>query len=257
MSHPCRAFALILLLLVCLLVTAPARLLGLVLSPGQVLMQGFSGTLWQGKASRCLVKTQAGYLHLGAVGWHLDPLSLLLLSPRLTLDSNWGSQTLATGMVLRGSDAVDLYEMEANIPADLLRQFVPVSLAGVLSVQLSQLKLRAGLPIEGAGRLVWQDGSWNSPTGPVPLGSYALDFKQVADAGLEAELVTLAGVVGAQGSVQLRGRSYDIDITVRSKGGLDERLRQALSLLARPVGQGYRIKLDGELQEPPGQGSEE
>jgi hypothetical protein len=49
--------------------------------------------------------------------------------------------------------------------------------------------------------------------------------------------------------VLLEDRSYDVDITVRSEGGLDERLQQALSLVARPVEQGYRIKLDGEFQD--------
>ena len=170
MSRMLGALALVLLLLICLLATSPARLLGLVLPSGQVVMQGFDGTLWQGKASRCLVRTPAGYLHLGAVSWQLSPLSLLLFAPRLTLESRWGNQTLNTGLVLRGGADVDLAALDASIPADLLRQFVPVSLAGVLSVQLDQLNLRSGWPVEGAGRLVWQRGGWNSPSGPIAVG---------------------------------------------------------------------------------------
>lgn len=249
MSRILGAFALVVLLLVCLLATSPARLLGLVLPSGQVVMQGFSGTLWQGKASRCIVRTPAGFLHLGAVSWQLSPASLALLAPRLTLESRWGNQTVSTGLVLRGGDDVDLYGLEATFPADLLRQFVPVSLAGVLSVQLEQLQLRDGWPVEAAGRLVWQGGGWNSPSGPIPLGSYALDFSQPPGSALAGEVVTLAGAVSAEGRVLLEDRSYDVDITVRSEGGLDERLQQALSLMARPVEQGYRIKLDGEFQD--------
>ncbi len=247
MSRTLRVVALTLLLLICLVLTIPARLLGLLLPGDELVMQGFNGTLWRGSASRCLASTPAGYLHLGAVSWELNPLSLLLFAPRLTLDSKWGNQTLATGLVLRGGDDVDIHDLEASIPADLLRQFVPVSLSGALSVQLQQLSVRDGLPVEGAGRLVWQGGGWNAPSGPLPLGSYALDFQQAEGAALLGEVVTLAGEVSAEGTVQLQGKSYNIDILLVGENGLDERLQQALSLMARPVEGGYRLKLNGEF----------
>jgi hypothetical protein len=129
----------------------------------------------------------------------------------------------------------------------LLRQFVPVNLAGVFSLQVKHLHLSGGVPLAGEGRIVWQGGAWNAPNGPVPLGSYALQFAQQEDAALIGEVISLSGAVDAQGSVQLQGRNYDIDITVQSEGGLDQRLAQALSLMARPVDQGFHIKLDGEF----------
>ena len=246
-SRTIRALALALLLLACLLATAPARLLGLLLPAEMVIMQGFSGTLWRGKVSRAMVQTPAGLLHLGAVKWRLSPLSLLLFSPQLSLDSDWGSQTLVTDLVLHGGQDVDLTALEATIPADLLRQFVPVELAGVLQLQSELLVLRGGVPVEGKGRLVWLNGGWDSPTGPVPLGSYALDFSQSPDAALMGQVLTLAGEVAAQGSLELAGRSYGIDITVRNEAGLDQRLQQALSLVARPVEDGFRIDLNGDF----------
>jgi len=246
-SRTIRASALALLLLVCLLATAPARLLGLLLPSEMIIMQGFSGTLWRGKASRCMVQTPAGLLHLGVVKWRLSPWSLILFSPHLSLDSDWGSQTLITDLVLHGGQDVDLTALEATIPADLLRQFVPVELAGVLQLQSEILVLRGGVPVEGKGRLVWLNGGWDSPSGPVPLGSYALDFSQPPDAALVGQVLTLAGEVTAQGSVELEDRSYGVDITVQSEAGLDVRLQQALSLVARPVENGFRINLNGDF----------
>lgn len=246
-SRTIRASALALLLLVCLLATAPARLLGLLLPSEMVIMQGFSGTLWRGEASRCMVQTPAGLLHLGVVKWRLSPWSVILFSPHLSLDSDWGSQTLITDLVLHGGQDVDLTALEATIPADLLRQFVPVELTGVLQLQAEILALRGGVPVEGKGRLVWLNGGWDSPSGPVPLGSYALDFSQAPDAALVGQVLTLAGEVTAQGSVELENRSYGIDITVQSEGGLDMRLQQALSLVARPVEKGFRINLNGDF----------
>jgi hypothetical protein len=247
MARSLGIIVLVIALLAVLLATAPARLLGYLLPADQLVLQGFSGTVWRGSAARCLVQAGPGLLHLGAVDWELRPLSLLWLAPRLTLNSRWGGQTVTATLVLHGGEDVELYDLSANVPADLLRQFVPVALDGVLSLQLEQLELRDGLPIEGSGRLVWQNGTWLAPNGPVPLGSYALTFSQARGAALVGEILTLAGPVTAEGGVVLEQRNYKIDLLVEGEGSLDDRLRQALSLMARPVGSAYRMELDGDF----------
>lgn len=247
LARPLGIIVLLALLLLVLLATAPARLLGYVLPADQVILQGFSGTVWSGSASRCLVQVGPGFLHLGAVDWELQPLSLLWLAPRMTINSRWGGQTLSTGLVLHGGQDVEIYDLSANVPADLLRQFVPVALEGVLSLQAQALELRDGLPVEGAGRLVWQNGAWLAPNGPVPLGTYALEFSQARGAEMVGQILTLAGPITAEGGLQLEQRSYSVDILIEGEGALDDRLRQALSLMARPVGQAYRLELSGQF----------
>ncbi len=246
MSRVTWGGALALLLCISLVASAPARLLRLVLPGEQVLMQGFGGTVWRGSASRCLVRAGSGYLHLGTLRWSLDPLSLLLLAPRLTLSSAWGSQVIAGEVVLRGLHDIELYDFEALVAADLLRQFAPVSLSGALSVQLDELRLRDGLPYSGGGRLVWQEGGWQSPRGLIPLGTYAVDVEQAPDA-LLGQVVTVTGPVEATGTVQLQGREYQGDILVSGSAPLDDQLEQALSLIAAPGPQGYRVVLNGEF----------
>ena len=247
MSRFAIGVALTLLLLLSLLVSAPARLLNWVLPGDQVLMQGFAGTLWRGSASRCLLQVGPGYLHLGAVQWSLEPLSLLLLAPRLALNSVWGNQVISGELVLRGRQDIDLYDIEAVVAADLLRQFAPVALTGSLSMQLSSLQLRDGLPHAGEGRLVWQNGGWQSPQGLLPLGSYALEYLQAPGAALEAEVLTLSGPLQASGSAQLQGRVYQVNILLGSQGPMDIQLEQALSLIAAPESGAYRMKLNGEF----------
>ena len=247
MSRFTWVIALAVLLLVSLVVSAPARLLGLFIPGQQVLMQGYSGTVWRGSASRALVQTGPGYLHLGAVQWSLDPVSLLLLAPRLTLNSAWGDQLIAGEVVLRGQRDIDLHEFEAAVSADLLRQFVPVALTGTLSAQVQDLQLRDGLPHSGAGRLVWQNGGWQSPQGLMPLGTYALDFQQAPGDLLQAQVVTVSGPLDASGTAQLQGKNYAVDVQVSSQLPMDARLEQALSLIAAPESGGYRVKLDGDL----------
>jgi len=243
------AWGLVLALLLCvsLVVSAPARLLNLVLPSEQVLMQGFGGTLWRGNASRVLVRVGPGYLHLGAVRWSLDPLSLLMLAPRLTLGSVRGNQVISGDLVLRGQQDIDLHAFEAVVSADLLRQFAPLALTGALSAQLDNLQLRNGLPHSGSGRLVWQNGGWESPGGLLPLGTYALDFHQAPEELLQAQVVTLSGPVEAEGTVQLQNRDYKVDILVSSQVAMDAQLEQALSLIAAPEPEGYRVKFNGEF----------
>ncbi len=247
MSRFIGGIALTILLLVSLVVSAPARLLGLFIPDQQVLMQGYTGTVWRGSASRALVQTEPGYLHLGAVQWSLDPVSLLLLAPRLTINSAWGNQLIAGQVVLRGQRDIDLHEFEAAVSADLLRQFVPVALTGTLSVQLQDLQVRDGLPHSGAGRLVWQNAGWQSPQGLMPLGTYALDFQQAPGDLLQAQVVTVSGPLDASGTAQLQGRNYAVDVRISSSLPMDGRLEQALSLIGAPESGGYRVKLDGDL----------
>ena len=239
------------LLLLCLVVSAPARLLGLLVPADVLVMQGLSGSLWRGSAARCLVAAGHGYIHLGSVTWRLLPLSLLTLSPTVDLKSRWGKQQISGRITLRDGENFAVHELEASVSAQLLRQFAPFLIDGHFSVNLASLIVRDGLPYSGKGRVLWQDAAWLSPRGPRALGSYALDFEQLEDQALAGEIVTITGPVDASGDIQLAGRSYAVDIFLRGGSGLDTQLQQAVSLFAQPVdgsdGLAYRIQLNGEL----------
>jgi hypothetical protein len=240
------------LLLLCLVLTAPAHLLGRLLPPGQLSAQGLSGSLWQGRASRVVLATDAGPLHLGEVDWRLRPWSLLTLAPRLAVDSRWGEQRLRTELVLYGADDIGLRDLSLTLDASLLRHLVPVALTGRLALDATLLRLRRGLPVEAEGRLVWQQAVWESPRGPLALGSYALDARQSGNGPLIAELLTLAGPVQAQGQLQLRDSHYSIALQIESETPWDPALQEALALLAQPVGAAYQLQLEGQLPPPGG-----
>lgn len=246
-SRTLRALVLAGFLLICLVATAPARLLGLILPDDEVVMQGFAGSIWRGEASRCMLRTPAGMLHLGAVQWRLSPLSLLLFSPKLHLESTWGNQIISSDITLRGAQDIDLGNLDAAVPASLLRQFAPIELAGQVQIQADSLALRDGFPVSGEGRLVWMNAAWLSPTGPMALGSYALDFSEGPAGSISGDVITLSGNVNAEGIARLDGKAYSVDITLTSEAGMDSRLRQALSLMARPVPNGFQVRLNGDL----------
>lgn len=227
--------------------TAPARLLGLVIPAEQIILSGFTGTLWRGSASRSLLAVPGGYLHLGSVEWQLQPLSLLLFAPRLHITSDWGQQRFSGKLVLHGSQDISLSDADARFSAGLVQQLAPLALSGDVSVQISSLQVQSGLVTGGEGRLVWERGAWLSPQGLLPLGTYAVDFNQQPDAPLIGEVLTLAGPITASGQAQLAGRVYALAIDVGSEAAMPANLQQALSLLARPINGGYRLELKGEF----------
>jgi hypothetical protein len=124
-----------------------------------------------------------------------------------------------------------------------------VGLGGSLSASFNHLLIRDSLPATGEGRLVWQEGAWQSQTGRLPLGSYAVDIVPAAGGGLEGTVLTLSGPVEAEGGLELLGRDYSVDILVGSQGSLDSQVERALSLIATPEERRYRIVLEGEFQD--------
>ena len=247
MSRLPWALALIVLFLVTMLANAPARLLARVLPAGQVVMQGFEGTVWDGSASRCIIQLPVGYLHLGSVRWSLSPWSLLTLAPRVQVESKWGQQTAAGALQLRGSQDLVVEDFEGRVGADLLRQFAPLAVGGSFTVQLAMLELKDGLPYQAEGRLVWQQATWLSSRGPVALGSYALDVAQPEGAALVGDVLTLNGPLEAKGEVRIDGRRYELDVFAGGDSALNAELRNALALLAAPEPGGYRVALEGEF----------
>jgi hypothetical protein len=152
--------------------------------------------------------------------------------------------------VLRGDRDVDLHDFEATVAADLLRQLAPVALGGNISAGFTRLVVRDGMPVGGEGRLVWQDGTWSSPTGQLTLGSYAVEFVDAGGGQLRGDVITLAGPVEAAGEVELDGQTYRVDVLVGGKRALDPRIGQALALIASPENGGFRLQLDGEFRQP-------
>lgn len=236
-----------LLLALLLVVRAPARLFSYLVPQEALLLQGVEGTLWQGSAARALLPTVGGYLHLGVMQWRLSPWSLLTLAPRVSVNSRWGNQQLSGVIVYHGEERIRLGEVDATLPATLVRQFLPLELRGDLSLLAGHLELREGLPYAADGRLVWHGGGWVSPQGPRSLGDYVVEFRQPAGEALVGDVTTLAGNLRAEGRVTLTGSEYDVDVLLAGEGLGDPQLRQALQLLAAPEGEGFRLSMQGSL----------
>jgi general secretion pathway protein N len=243
--RPFAAFSGVFLMI--LLVTAPARLLDVFLPADQLSLQGYSGSLWRGRASSASLAVAGGWLQLGELEWELSPLSLLLLSPRLQFESRWGRQMVVADVQISPSGSLQLRNTSLGFSATLVKQWLPVTLAGTLELLLVKMQVRDGMPVAGQGRLVWRDALWIGNRSRQALGDYVLEFTVEAGQQVRGTVTTLSGSVQVGGSFEVQGRSYSVDAMLNTEQGFDPELASALQLLAAPVDGGYQLTFSSEF----------
>ncbi len=238
---------LVLLFLMVLVLTAPARLVGYLLPADQLRLSGFSGTLWEGVASNAAIATPQGWLQLGRTHWSLSQLYLLALMPTVEFRSEWGQQQIGANIRLYPSGDTLVRGLRASFSASLIRHFMPVNLRGTLTLESPGLSIAGGVPAEGRGKLVWRQAFWRGVRGSQPLGDYALDFQVMAPATGAAQVKTLSGPIRIEGGLEVTGRQYTVDALLTSDEVIDPELSSALQLMAAPVDGGYRLKFNSEF----------
>ena len=235
------------LLLLILLVTVPARLLAFVLPADRIHLSGYSGTLWNGAAAQAALSIGPDWISLGSIQWSLSPLSLLMLSPRIELHSEWGRQRLEMDMRVSPGGALRVYRLDSRFPASLVRQWLPVQLRGDISLSVQDLALAGKTLKSGSGKLTWQRAYWIGNNSGQNLGDYLLEFRVGESGRLTAEISTLGGPVQAAGTLSVQGRSYSVDVRLGSREGFGMEIGSALQLMAAPVDDGYHLKFESKF----------
>lgn len=239
--------ALMVLFVVFMLISAPARLLGSLLPAKQLLAQGFRGSLWKGSADSVAIAVEGGYLQLGTVHWDLSPWSLLLLSPRMDVQSSWGSQRLEGHVTVYPGGDLFLRDLELSLDAALVKQWLPIHVDGQLSAIIQEMSIEDNQLAAGSGRLVWQRARWFGSGGAQPLGDYVAEFDIPAVGELSATLSTLSGPIDLQGQASVFGRAMTLDAKLTSERDFHPELAQTLQLVANPIDKGFHLKMTLDL----------
>jgi len=181
------------------------------------------------------------------VRWHVQGRSLLTLRPAVAVAATWPGQTASAVVSGWPGGAVRLSQLEARAPAALLSHWVPLQLGGTLDLQQTTLVLRDGSIASAQGRVVWDNAAWQGTGGVYPLGTYVLELGSTgAAAVVEGRILTLAGPVQADGELTVTAPgNYRLDVAIGPRNGLAEELEQALSLLAQPEPEHWRLQLSG------------
>ena len=233
------------LMIILLVIRAPASMIGFALSPA-VKATGYSGTVWQGAVAHVEIPLQARPFALGRITWTLNPMGLLW-GDLIRVQSDWGNQrvNVAASPALNGSFQIN--QAELRIDLGWLRQLLPLYVGGQVKADIEPLSITAdGIPTRANGRLVWENAAWRAIGGDVSLGSYAVDIT-TTDTGIRAGIITLKGALEVDGSVTIAGDNYRVMANLSGPAARNEAFQQAIALLAVPTGSGYRIELSGTL----------
>lgn len=240
-SHLRRyGYALVVTLFIFFLILAPARFL-MVLMPGGFLQSAgvIRGSLWEGNASSVVVSVNGNAIALGSVHWKIKPLSVLLLSPVMQIDSQWRQQRLFSEFQVAMSGNVQIDSLKLSVPAGIAKHWLPLNLGGQLILNATQIGVVDGALQGGEGILQWKNASWRADTGAVLLGNYQAKIS-VEDNVVMLSLDDKNEPVGASGWLQLSPDTYSADLSIISQ---HPAIGNALSLIATRNEGGYRLKL--------------
>ncbi len=208
-------------------------------APPRVELYGLEGSLSQGRAAGIVAN---GRPALTDLSWHLRPLWLLLGRADFALSGGGIDALLEGGVSVLPSGGINLHDLRYSGALKPLliaagQAFVPMD--GRVGLNVSQLKLRNGLPTTAEGTLNLQGLSWTLAKDPLLLG----DFQAVVapkPEGLVATISTLAGPLDASGEATLaQDRSYDLHLQVKAKAGANPMIVNLLRSLGQPDTQGY------------------
>ena len=140
-----------------------ARVLPWLPLPPELTLSGARGTLWQGEFDQ--ISWQGKVLQ--NVGWQLPVSSLLLFDPVVQLQFN-DKETLRGQAELGWSGGVRLRDVDLQADAAWLLSQAPVRLpvtaAGQLHLQLTELRMTADRCQQLNGTLLWRGAEVQSPT---------------------------------------------------------------------------------------------
>lgn len=232
----------LLVLVVALVVSFPARIAYQWASPPFVAMSGIDGTVWRGSARE--FSTNGVYLR--DLEWRMRPLQILTGRAVYDISGSPVSGFFASRVAIGLGGTVTLRDLNASVPLSMFERAANVpGLRGNASLQFERLELLNGRPsaIDGTFEVA---GLFVPMLAPTSLGGYRAEFF-TQNNGVVASVEDTDGVVDLAGSLQLnQDKSYAFLGQVGAKPATPEGLRRQLQYLGSANERGLReLRLEG------------
>ena len=231
-------------LVIGLIITFPARVAYQWFAPGELKLNGISGSIWRGAAAR----GSAGGVFLTNLKWRFRPLGLLTGKLQFATSSNPASGFLDADIALGAGGSLAMSDVAAAVSLAALADAFPLSgIEGDLSLQFEELVIRGGVPVEATGTI--NIANLVSPTlSATPLGDYRAEF-QTADNVILASVEAVSGVLELAGTIRLtQDRNYEFVGQVAAKPNAPHSITQQLHFLGTPNSRGQReFRIEGQL----------
>ena len=234
----------LLVFLVVLFVTFPARVAYQWLAPPEVKLSGITGSIWRGNA----VEGIAGGAYVRNVSWEIQPGSLFKGQVAFKASANPGSGILTATIAAKADGSLVISDLNGSVPLDLVHQtFQQNGIRGDVILQFATLTINNGLPVEADGSVTIADFF-------VPLlsasriGDFRADF-QSSNGGITGTVQDLSGVLDVEGTIELRSdRSYVFIGQVAPTAETPPSITNQLVFLGSPNNRGQRqFRFEGQL----------
>lgn len=234
----------VLIFVIGLIVTFPARVAVSLLPPSGIAISGIEGTIWRGSAREASVTG----IYLRDIKWRSLPLALLTGRLAYRVEATPVSGFVDTRLSVGLDRRLHLSELTAAIPLDLFSNAIGVpGLQGNASLNFERVELVDGLAIAADG--VMQVANLIVPVvGRDSLGSYIAEFRSQNN-GIVASIEDSDAVIDLAGSLQIRtDRSFQFLAQVVVTAATPEGIRQQLRFLPPPNDRGQQeLRLEGIL----------
>lgn len=227
-----------------LIVTFPARVAYRWFAPADVTLSGLSGSIWRGTAAEGVF----GGAYLRDIRWRIKPASLLggRLAYKTAARPVSGSMNADVAIGLTGK--LLLTDLAGSIPLDLVHDaFQQAGISGELSLKFSELILENGVPVVAIGTVTIANLVLRDLSADI-LGDYRTEF-QTSIGHVAGTVKEISGILAIDGTITINpDRSYSLIGDVAAHPGAPPSIGQQLRLLGSADDQGMRqFRFEGQL----------
>ena len=234
----------ILVFLVVLIATFPARVAYRWLAPADLQLSGIEGSLWSGSAAQGM----AGGAYFSDISWQLIPQSLFSGELAYSTTARPASGNLAADVSIGATGELRIENVVGNLPLDLAHPaFQANGIRGDLKLDFRQLTLVDTLPVAAEGTLTISNLFVRDLSAAV-IGDIQAEFR-TTDGRMAATVNDVSGVVELSGDFVVEAdRSYRLTGLVRARPDAPPSIEQQLQFLGTPDNDGMRpFRFEGTL----------
>ena len=234
-----------------LILTIPASIINTALDESSpVIIQGLSGTIWNGKAYRIQIDNTA---NLDNTQWSLSAWKLLSGRVAIQTKSHYKENTISGEIGSSFLGRVFVNDLRADLSADEMAQLAAIPIAqldGLISLNIEHAEWKQGeLPVAN-GQIIWKNATV-TVTETASLGIINIALGESEDGQLKADIQNQGGDIKINGTAELVAEAdYAVDVQLTPNASASNNLIKSIALFAQKQKNGqYTVKKSGPLDQ--------
>lgn len=234
----------LLVFVIALVVSFPARVAYRWFAPPQFVASGISGSIWSGRAA----EASAAGAYFRDLNWDIRLLDLLTAKLGYAIESKLSSGFVEGNIAVGFGGTLRATELRATLPLASMQSISGIAgIRGSATVNLSQLEISDGMPRSAQG-IVEISGLTVPLVSSDPIGGFKAEFFS-QDSGIAASLEDTNAVIDLAGSLQVTADGgYKLLAQLSATDQTPAAIRQQLEFLGPANDRGqHELRLEGKL----------